>query len=203
MVDATPPPHRIQPDGGSEYRDVNEIVEEEWVDDTTPFERVYAIIRRAYEPASAGEIADRARVSATTARKHLRTLESAGEVATSQDGQTTQYRRSETAIVTENAQSLLAEQTPDEIAAGIADMKAQIQEWREKYDVDSPEEFARELEIDDADTNHGGLLREWQTTRRNLALAQAALAIGEASQTGHLTGSETDYDGDGSTSTIV
>jgi hypothetical protein len=82
-------------------------------------------------------------------------------------------------------------------------MKAQIQEWREKYDVDSPEEFARELEIDDADTNHGVLLREWQTTRRNLALAQAALAIGEASQTGHLTGTETDYDGDGSTSTIV
>ena len=137
--------------------------------------------RRAYESASAGEIADRARVSPTTAAKHLRTLESAGEVTTSQDGQTTQYRRSETAIVTENAQSLLAEQTPDEIAAGIADMKTQIQEWREDYGVDSPEEFARELEIDDADTNHGALLRERQTTRRNLALAQAALAIGEAS----------------------
>lgn len=203
MADATPLPHEIRPDGGSEHWDVNEVVEAEWVDDTTPFERVYAIVRRAYEPASAGEIAERARVSPTTARKHLRTLESAGEVTTSQDGQTTQYRRSETAIVTENAQSLLAEQTPDEIAAGIADMKAQIQEWREKYDVDSPEEFARELEIDDADTNHGVLLREWQTTRRNLALAQAALAIGEASQTGHLTGTETDYDGDGSTSTIV
>ena len=203
MVDATPSPHPILPDGGSEHWDVNEVVEEEWIDDTTPFERVYAIVRRVYEPVSAGEIADRARVSSTTARKHLRTLESAGEVTTSQEGQTTHYRRSETAIVTENAQSILAERTPEEIAAGIADMKAQIQEWREDYGVDSPEEFARELEIDDVDTNHGVLLREWQTTRRNLALAQAALAIGEASQTGHLTGTETDYDGDGSTSTIV
>ena len=203
MVDATPPPHRIQPDGGSEHWDVNEVVEEEWVDDTTPFERVYAIVRRVYEPVSAGEIADRARVSATTARKHLRTLESAGEVTTSQEGQTTLYRRSETAIVTENAQSILAERTPEEIAAGIADMKAQIQEWREDYGVDSPEEFARELDIDDVDSNHGTLLREWQTTRRNLALAQAALAIAEASQTGHLTGADTDDDSDGNTSAVV
>ncbi|MUV85446.1 helix-turn-helix domain-containing protein [Natronomonas sp. CBA1123] len=182
---------------------MNDIVEEEWVEETTPFERVYEIIRRAYDPASAAEIADRTRVSPTTARKHLRTLESAGEVTTSQDGQTTRYRRSETAIVTEHAQSLLAERTPEEIASGIADMKAQIQEWREEYDVDSPEEFARELDIDDVDSDYGALLTEWQTTRRNLALAQAALAIGEASHTGHLTGRDTDDDGNGGTSIVV
>jgi DNA-binding MarR family transcriptional regulator len=164
---------------------------------------VYAIVRRVYEPASAAQIADRARVSPTTARKHLRTLESAGEVTTSQDGQTTHYRRSETAIVTEHAQSLLAERTPEEIASGITDLKAQLQGWREEYGVDSPEEFARELDVDDADSSHGALLREWQTTRRNLALAQAALAIGEASRTGHLTGTDTGDDSDDSTSVVV
>ena len=146
---------------------------------------------------------DVARVSATTARKHLRTLESAGEVTTSQDGQTTCYRRSETAIVTEHAQSLLAELSPEEIASGIADMKAQIQEWREEYGVDSPEEFARELDVDDVDRDHGALLTEWQTTRRNLALAQATLAIGEASNTGHLTDTDTDDEGDSDASIIV
>ena len=197
------PPYRMSPDGGTEHRDVNDVVEEEWVEETTPFERVYGIIRRTYDPASATEIADRARVSPTTARKHLRTLESAGEVTTSQDGQTTRYRRSETAIVTEHAQSLLAERTPEEIAAGIADMKEQIHEWREEYGVDSPEEFARELTVDDADSDHGALLTEWQTTRRNLTLAQAALAIGEASHSGHLTGTDTDDDGNGDTSVVV
>jgi DNA-binding MarR family transcriptional regulator len=196
-------PHRICPDGGAEHRDVNDIVEDDWVDETTPFERVYEIIHRAYDPASAAAVADRARVSSTTARKHLRTLENAGEVTTSQEGQTTLYRRSETAIVTEHAQSLLAEQTPGEIAAGIADMKAQIQAWREEHGVDSPEEFARELAVDDADTDHGALLTEWQTTRRNLALAQAALAIGEATHTGHLTGTDSDDDGNDDTSVVV
>lgn len=203
MPEDTFPSPRMSADGGTGHRDVNDVVEEEWVEETTPFERVYEIIRRAYDPASAAEIADRARVSPTTARKHLRTLESAGEVTTSQDGQTTRYRRSETAIVTEHAQSLLAERTPEEIASGIADMKAQIQEWREEHGVDSPEEFARELDVDDVDCDHGALLTEWQTTRRNLALAQATLAIGEASHTGHLTGTDTDDDGNGDTSIVV
>lgn len=203
MADEMSSAYRLRPDGGSDHRDVNDVVQDEWIEETTPFERVYAIVRRVYEPASAAQIADRARVSPTTARKHLRTLESAGEVTTSQDGQTTHYRRSETAIVTEHAQSLLAERTPEEIASGIADLKAQLQGWREEYGVDSPEEFARELDVDDADSSHGALLREWQTTRRNLALAQAALAIGEASRTGHLTGTDTGDDGDDSTSVVV
>lgn len=203
MSEETSPSHRMSPDGGTEHRDVNELVEEEWVEETTPFERVYGIIRRAYDPASAAQIADRARVSPTTARKHLRTLESAGKVMTSQDGQTTRYRRSETAIVTEHAQSLLAERTPEEIASGIVKMKTQIQAWRDEHGVDSPEEFARELDVDDVDSDYGALLTEWQTTRRNLALAQATLAIGEASHTGHLTGTDSDEDGNGDTSMVV
>ena len=203
MSEEMAPAGRMILDGGTEHRDVNDVVEEEWVEETTPFERVYEIIRTTYNPRSAGQIADRARVSPTTARKHLRTLESAGEVTTSQDGQTTHYRRSETAIVTEHAQSLLAERTLEEIASGIADLKAQLQKWREEYGVDSPEEFARELDVADADSSHGAILREWQTTRRNLALAQAALAIGEASRTGHLTGTDTEDDGDGNTSAVV
>ncbi|MFW5900473.1 MAG: winged helix-turn-helix domain-containing protein [Halodesulfurarchaeum sp.] len=202
MSEETPPPNRVSTDGGTEQRDINDVVVEEWIEETTPFERVYEIIRTTYDPISASQVADRARVSPTTARKHLRSLVDTGEVTTSQDGQTTLYRRSETGIVTEHAQSLLAELTPEEIASGITEMKTQIQEWRAEYDVDSPEEFARELDIEDADAGHGALLREWQTTRRNLALAQATLAIAEASRTGHLTGTDTD-DGNSDTSIVI
>ena len=193
----------VRPDGGTDSQDVNEIAAEEWVTETTPFERVNQVISQVYEPEAATAIADRARVSPTTARKHLRTLATAGEVTTSQDGQTTYYRRSETAIVTEHAQALLSEQSPEEIASGIAEMKTQIQEWRSEYGVDSPEEFARTLDVGDADTDYGTLLTEWQTTRRNLALAEAALAIGEASRGGHLTGTDSDEDTTDDTSAVV
>lgn len=182
--------------------DVNEAVVDEWIDDTTPFERVYAVVRRTYDAQSAAEIADRARVSPTTARKHLRTLSDVGEVAAERDGQTTRYRRSKTAIVTERAQHLLSERTTEELATGIAEMKSRIRGWRDEYGVETPEEFARELDVEDADTERGAVLTEWQTTRRNLALAQAALAIGEASDSGHLVGTERD-DGESDSSVVT
>lgn len=120
-------------------------------------------------------------------------------MATVQDGRTTPYRRSETAVVTEHARALLDERTPEEIAEGVAELKTRIREWREEYGVDSPEAFARELDVDDADGEHGSVLTEWQTTRRNLSLAQAAVAIAEASRSGHLTGDG----GDDDTSALV
>ena len=203
MSEETSPADGVSPDGGTEHRDINDVVVEDWIEETTPFERVYEIIRRTYDPTSASQIADRARVSPTTARKHLRTLVDAGEVTTLQDGQTMLYRRSETGIVTEHAQSLLAERTPEEIASGVAEMKTQIQDWRDEHGVDSPEELARELDIEDVDSDYGALLRDWQTTRRNLALAQATLAIAEASRTGHLTGTDSDDDGHSDTSLVV
>lgn len=174
--------------------DVNESVAEEWVAETTPFERVNEVIGETYEFESADSIADRARVSPTTARKHLEILVNAGEATKTQDGRTTVYRRSETAIVTEHAEALLTERTPEEIATGIAEMKTDIREFRETHGVESPEEFARELDVTDADTDHGAILREWQTTRRNLALAQATLAISDAQRTGQLTGQDDDGD---------
>lgn len=190
-----PRSHRVRPDGGTAY-DTNETVEEQWVEETTPFERVHEIIRRIYEPTPADAIAERARVSPTTARKHLRVLVNTGDVTTTQDGQRTCYHRSETSIVTEHAQALLAERSPEEIASGIADMKSAIRNWRQAHGVDSPEELARELDVADADSEIGSVVREWQTTRRNLALAQAALAIAEASRSGHLTATDRDEEND-------
>lgn len=185
-------------DDGAEPRDVNDQVVEEWVEETTAFERVYEVVRRTYDSESADRIAERARVSPTTARKHLRALVKSGEVVTEQDGQTTCYRRSETAIITERAQSLLSEMTPDEIASGVTEMKTTIREWREQYGVESPEEFARELDVADADSERGTVLTEWQTTRRNLALAETALAISDARRTGHLTSADGDDNDDSS-----
>jgi len=176
------------PDGDTTSRDVNEAAEEEWIEETTPFERVSGIVRRTYEPQRAAEIAERARVSPTTARKHLRALVASGDVTTVDDEGATCYRRSETSIVTEHAEALLDERTPSELASDVARTKTDLRDLREEHGVESPEEFARALDVTDADTDRGEILTEWQTTRRNLALAEAALAIGEAA--GHLEGDE-------------
>lgn len=198
MSDDASPPLASTGDAVSRTRtdsppeDVDEAAVEEWVDENTPFERVYQVLRRTHDPQSADEVADRARVSPTTARKHLRTLADVGEVVTAQDGRTTLYRRSEVAVVTEHAQRLLAEHSLDQLAAGVVDTKASIREWREEHGVESPEALAREMDFEDVDEERTSLVGEWQTTRRNLALAEAALAIGEAIKDGRVLGSEGD-----------
>mgnify|MGYP007091104258 FL=1 len=56
-------------------------------------------------------------------------------------------------------------------------MKETIQEFRETYDTESPEDLAIELEPGEEGWDAVG---RWQSTRRNLAIAKAAIQVGEA-----------------------
>ena len=174
-----------------EKRDVNDVVVDEWVAETTPFERVHDVILTLHDPASVAEIADEARVEKDTAQTHVRALERTGHV-TSRGDEETRYHRSEISIITEHAASVLEEHTVTEIQDGIAELEAEIASWQLEYSVDSPEEFAREFDVNGFDTEHGDVLRKWRTTRRYLVLGRAAVGIGRACQTGHVTEHETD-----------
>jgi hypothetical protein len=61
--------------------------------------------------------------------------------------------------------------------SGIQEMKETVHEFRETYDVDSPEELA--IALDAGDDGWADIGR-WQSTRQNLALAKAALQVDEA-----------------------
>jgi len=166
-----------------EYGDINERVREEWRAETTPFERVHEVIEQTDEGQSAAEIAERALVSEPTARRHCRALVNTGIAETEQDGQTTRYRRNTDHILARRIHRLRAETTRDQLVGRIAELKAAVRGYETEYDVLSPEELARDL--DPEKTDGWEALTEWQTTRKHLALAQAALAYDEASQ--HLT----------------
>jgi hypothetical protein len=56
-------------------------------------------------------------------------------------------------------------------------MKTRVQDYRDTYGVESPEELTLEL---DADADGWADVGRWRATRRNLAIAQAALRIDEA-----------------------
>lgn len=174
--------------GSDAFDDVNEAVVEEWVDETTPYERVREIISRTYRPVSADSIADTAHTSPKTARKHLNTLADEGFVATStgEHGGTT-YRRSPESLVVEQAADILDYVSTEELTTRISELRERISEYQNDFGVESPEELLvdrtnRALSdaapIDeDVDRER---LREWQTTRRNLAFANAALSIATA-----------------------
>lgn len=159
--------------------DVNDLVASEWEDDTTPFDRVRAVMKRAYEPRSAPDVAERAMTTPTTARKHLRTLANSGFVdEVSASGDTTLYRRSNESLVLEQAHDILDETDRDSLVSRIAEMRDEIRSHRERFDAESPEDAV----VRDADVDRE-TLRSWQTTRRNLKIARVALALSEAEET--------------------
>ena len=161
------------------WDDINEKVEAEWKDETTPFERVYEIVEQTHEGQSAAEIADRALVSEPTARRHCKALVNTGFADTDNDGRTTLYKRHADRVLMSRIHELRDEVSRDNLLEGIEEMKAEIRQYEERYDVLSPEELVRELDPDDADGWED--VTAWKTTRQNLAVAQAALAYDEAS----------------------
>jgi len=161
------------------WDDINERVREEWKEETTPFERVHEVVEQSHDAQSAAGIADRALVSEPTARRHCEALVEAGFADTERDGRTTLYKRDSDQVLVSRIHELLEETDRDELLAGIERMKREVRDYEEAYGVLSPEELARDLEPDDPDGWED--LSDWKTTRRNLAIAQAALAFDEAS----------------------
>lgn len=171
-----------------EFEDVNQAVVEEWTDETTPYERIREVISHTYDPVSADTVAERAHTSPKTARKHLNALADEGFVttATGNRGGTT-YRRSAESLVVEQAAAILDNVSVDELVSRISEMRETIHEFQAEYGVNSPEELTIEetnRTLSDAPSPHEApdptTLQEWQTTRRNLAFANAALSIANA-----------------------
>ena len=156
--------------------DVNEQVEAEWIEETMPGERVRSVIKHTYVPESVRYISDRARTSEETAHKHLLHLVEDGFVEETDDPERgTMYRRSPESLVLEQARDIRDRVDADTLVARVAEMQERIREYREETGADTPEDVALQDQLLDKET-----LRDWQTTRRNLAFARVALALSAA-----------------------
>jgi DNA-binding transcriptional ArsR family regulator len=154
--------------------DVNDVVIEEWKGETSPFERVKEVLLATTSFQYAGEIADRARVSEPSARKHLTTLAESGFAATDTAGQGTRYKRSTESIAIQRIRDIHSTLSREELTEGIRDLKSQIKSYREEHDVTDPDDLALELEPDD---DGWAAISHWRAAEENLDLAQAALAL--------------------------
>ena len=157
--------------------DVNERVTEEWKADTTPGERVRTVMKRTYDPQSVATIAERALTSETTARKHLTVLAEDGfvEAVSPSDERGTWYKRAPRSLVLERAQQILDSVDVETLSARVTELRETVREFEEQTGAESP----RAAAIADAELD-AAAMTEWQTARRNLKLARAALALADA-----------------------
>ncbi|WP_276280498.1 DUF7342 family protein [Halorussus caseinilyticus] len=154
--------------------DVNETAVEEWVEETTPFERVKDILDTTTEPQFAKEIAERAQVSEPTARKHLSTFAEVGRAEAVPAEQGTQYKRSAQSVAMSRIAAIHREYSKQELTHSIQRLRDKIASLRNEYGANDPDDLAYELESSDEGWQ---AVARWRTLEENLDVAKAALSL--------------------------
>lgn len=154
--------------------DVNEAAVEEWVEETTPFERVRDVLDVTTEPQFSKEIAERARVSEPTARKYLSTFAEVGRAEAVPAEQGTKYKRSAQSVAMRRIAAIHREYSKQELTDAIERLRDEIASLREEYGANDPDDLATELESGDEGWH---AVARWRTLEENLDVAKAALSL--------------------------
>jgi hypothetical protein len=110
-------------------------------DHTTTVARIRAVAMTVREPKNAGEIADSAGVARNTAEKYLDQLVATSTLTTIQRGRETCYYPDPVTQYFDQIRDLIETQQKDDLTAELGAIRADIEEWKESYDVDSPDEL--------------------------------------------------------------
>ena len=178
--------------------DVNETAIEGWKADTTTFDRVRHVSDVTTEPQAVSTIAERAHVSEPTARKYLSILAESGRVKVINTDSGTRYMRAPQMLAMKRIAAIHREHTKNEIRDSIRDLKTELNNFREQYDVADVDGLTLELEPGDDGWQD---ITRWQQIEQNLEIAQAALSLydfdpddshaaaARVADTNHVTGS--------------
>ena len=154
--------------------DVNEAAIEQWKADTTTFDRVRHVSDVTTEPQAVSTIAERAHVSEPTARKYLSMLAETGRVKAINTESETRYMRAPQMLAMKRIAAIHREHTKTEIRNTIRDLKTELNNFQEQYNVATVDELTLELEPGDDGWRD---ITRWQQIEENLEIAQAALSL--------------------------
>lgn len=153
--------------------DVNDRAIEDWIEETTAFDRVTQTLDVTTDPQSAGEIADRAEVSEPTARKYLTSLADVGRVQSIETSAGRTYKRSPRSIAMRRISAIHREHTREEISDRIQALEAEIADLQETYDVTDVDALVTER----ADPDRWSDVARWRQIEDDLDVARAALQL--------------------------
>jgi predicted ArsR family transcriptional regulator len=148
---------------------------EAWKEHTTAFDRVRAVAEALSQPRSAPAVAEEAAVAENTARDHLdRLVEMNVLLAVEREGRTV-YAPDPLYTRVRTLRDLLEEHDRDGLLALKAEMQARIEDWREKYGVES----ADDLRARAAETGTAAETRESRQTANRWEVVAYRLDIVE------------------------
>lgn len=153
---------------------------EHWIDETTAFDRVRSVVFSLQRPKTAGQLAESAHVSEKTARGHLTRLVEMDTVFEKTDEGPTTYYPDPGYIRYREVRSLARDHKRDELIEIVATLKGDIEDWRDEFDADTPDELR--ASVADAEVSESAvyerqtIAEDWEYTQHRLDLIKDALA---------------------------
>jgi hypothetical protein len=151
-----------------------------WDEGLSVRDRVYETVVQLYEPATAAEVADRARCSEGAAREHLTWFADRG-IVEAVEGRPKRYRRNQAYFDWKRANDLRREYTDAELGTRLEELTERERSYRERYGVHTPDEVDV-TEAADYDALHDVWtdVSDWKTLRREMRLVERARKDREA-----------------------
>lgn len=150
---------------------------ESWTKSMTARERVETIATTMTAPRSPNWVAEQAEVEWDTAKKHLENLRASGRVLlTSED----KYVPDPTRAYFDNLRDLILEHSKTELRGELTAIAERIDEWKQRYDVDSPDELEATLATDlsaEAVRERQRALRQWEDSLESRERIRRALEL--------------------------
>lgn len=153
---------------------------ERWIEETSAFDRVRSVAFTLQQPRTAGQIAESAHVSEKTARGHLqRLVEMDVMLEETGEGPTTYYP-DPAYIRYREVRTLAREHDRDKLTDIVATLKSDIEEWRDEFDVETPDELWASVADEDVSEQEvyerQKIAEDWEYTEHRLGLIKDALA---------------------------
>lgn len=151
-----------------------------WVEETSAFDRVKSVAFALQCPRPAGEIAESAHVAEKTARGHLQRLVGMDLLLESNESTPVTYYPDPAYMRYREVRSLAREHDREELVDLAATLKGDIADWREAFDVDTPDELrasvARPAVSEHEIRDRQRAAEDWEFTAYRLELVEDALA---------------------------
>ena len=153
---------------------------ERWIEETSAFDRVRSVAFALQQPQTAGQIAESAHVSAKTARGHLQRLVEMDVLLTEPDQGPTTYYPDPAYMRYREVRTLAREHDRDELIEIVVTLKRDIEEWRDEFGIESPDELRASVANDDISEaevyERQKIAEDWEYTEHRLGLIKDTLA---------------------------
>lgn len=146
---------------------------EAWKAETSAFDRVLSVATTVSQPQPAAYIADEAHVAENTARNHLERLVEMSVLLTSERDGTMLYSPDPLYTRLQMLRDFLEDHDRDGLIELKADLREQVEDWRDEYDAQSPDALRERA----AETEDVAEIRDLKKTASDWELVAYRLSV--------------------------